>query len=104
MEVHPPLRAHLDGNWDSGSYSSDVAYVAPGIPQIKSQPGVVFNSRISLGGIKVASSDATLTLSFWVRNLFDEQHLYIRGYSITEGVQGVYNDPRTFGFEGNMRF
>jgi iron complex outermembrane recepter protein len=98
------LRAHLDGNWDSGSYSSDVAYVAPGVPQIKSQPGVVFNSRISLGGIKVASSDATLTLSFWVRNLFDEQHLYIRGYSITEGVQGVYNDPRTFGFEGNMRF
>jgi iron complex outermembrane receptor protein len=98
------LRAHLDGNWDSGSYSSDLAYVAPGVPQIRSQPGVVFNSRISLGGIKVASSNATLTLSFWVRNLFDEQHLYIRSYSITSGIQGTYNDPRTFGFEGNMSF
>jgi iron complex outermembrane receptor protein len=97
------LRAHLDGNWDSGSYSTD-RDPSPGLTAIKSQPGLVFNGRIAAGDIAVPSTGARLTLSFWVRNLFNEQHLYTRGISLTGGITGVYNDPRTFGFEGNMKF
>jgi iron complex outermembrane receptor protein len=98
------LRAHLDANWDSGSYSSTIAYVSPGIRQIRSQPGLVFNARVSLGDIELPSSGAKMTVSLWARNLFDEAHLYTRSYSITSGVSGVYNDPRTFGFEGKVNF
>ncbi|HEX4182062.1 MAG TPA: TonB-dependent receptor, partial [Caulobacteraceae bacterium] len=97
------LQAHLDGNWDSGSYDTD-RNPSPGLLAIKSQPGLVFNSRLSAGDIALKSSGATLTLSLWVRNLFDEQHLFSRSNSITGGVSGIYNDPRTFGFEGRIRF
>jgi iron complex outermembrane recepter protein len=96
------LRAHLDGNWDSGSYSTD-RDPSPTLRAIKSQPGLVFNGRIALGDIKL-DSGATLTLSLWSRNLLDEQHLYTRTNSITSGITGTFNDPRTFGFEGNVKF
>jgi iron complex outermembrane receptor protein len=98
------LRTHIDANWDSGSYSSGTAFVALNIPQIKSQPGLVFNGRIALSDIQLASSGERLTLSLWSRNLFNEQHMYTRSYSVTSGITGVYNDPRTFGFEGKMQF
>lgn len=96
------LQTHLDGNWDFGSYSTD-RDPSPGLLAIRSQPGLVFNGRIAAGNIEL-SSGATLTLSFWVRNLFDEQHLFTRNISITSGVTGTYNDPRTFGFEGRVHF
>jgi iron complex outermembrane receptor protein len=97
------LQAHLDGNWDSGAYSTD-RDPSPGLLAIRSQPGLVFNGRIAAADIALKSSGATLTLSLWVRNLFDEQHLFTRNISITSGVTGIYNDPRTFGFEGRIRF
>ena len=96
------LQAHLDGNWDSGSYDTD-RDPSPTLKAIKSQPGLVFNGRIALGDIKLASG-ARLTVSLWSRNLFDEQHLYTRTNSLTSGVSGAFNDPRTFGFEGNVKF
>jgi iron complex outermembrane receptor protein len=96
------LRAHLDGNWDSGSYGTD-RDPAPGVAAIKSQSGLVFNGRIALGDIQVAQG-SRLTLSLWARNLFNEQHLYTRSFSPTSGISGVFNDPRTFGFEGRASF
>ena len=99
---HFTLRAHLDGNWDSGSYGTD-RDPAPGVVAIKSQPGLVFNSRIAIGDIQVGQG-SRLTLSVWARNLFDEQHLYTRSLSVTSGINGVFNDPRTFGFEGRASF
>ena len=45
-----------------------------------------------------------MTLSLWSRNLFNEQHLYTRSLSVTSGISGVYNDPRTVGFEGRVSF
>ena len=97
------VRAHLDGNWDSGSYSTD-RDSSPTLPAIKSQPGLVFNGRISLADIGLASSGGRLTVSFWVRNLFNEQHLYTRTNSLTSGITGVFNDPRTLGFQGKIDF
>jgi iron complex outermembrane receptor protein len=40
----------------------------------------------------------------WVRNLFNEQHLVARSYSVGSGIYGYFNDPRTFGVQGNIQF
>jgi iron complex outermembrane receptor protein len=97
------MRLHLDGNWDSGSYGSTTAYVAPGVPQIKSQSGLTVNGRIELAGIQLAPN-AKMTVALWSRNLLDKQYLYTRSYSITGGVSGVFNTPREFGLEGKLKF
>ena len=54
--------------------------------------------------IQLTGSTALLTVSLWVRNLFDEQHLVARSYSVGSGVYGYFNDPRTFGVQGNVKF
>ncbi|MGZ6039283.1 MAG: TonB-dependent receptor, partial [Phenylobacterium sp.] len=97
------LRAHLDGNWAAGSYGTDRDPSAT-LRAIKSQESLVFNARISLANIGLASSTARLTLSLWARNLFDEQYLYTRNISLTSGISGNFNEPRTFGFEGKVSF
>ena len=97
------LRAHLDGNWDSGSYGSTTAFVAPGVPQIKSQSGLTVNGRIELGGIQLAPH-AQMSVALWARNLLDKEYLYTRSYSITGGVSGVFNTPREVGLEGRLKF
>jgi iron complex outermembrane receptor protein len=99
---HFTLRAHLDGNWNSGSYGTD-RDPSTTLKAIKSQPGLVFNGRISVGDIEL-SSGARLTVSLWARNLFNEQHVYTRSISLTTGITGVFNDPTTFGVEGKVKF
>ncbi len=97
------LRGHLDGAWDSGSYNSSTPN-AVGVLNPRSEPGVIFNTRVSVGDIEVANSGAKLTLSFWVRNLFNEQHLVARTYTTGTGDYGYFNNPRTFGGQANIRF
>ncbi|WP_343617073.1 TonB-dependent receptor plug domain-containing protein [Novosphingobium sp.] len=97
------LRGHFDGAWDSGYYGSSTPN-AVGVLNPRSQPGAVFNTRISLGDIELAGSGAKMTLSFWVRNLFNEQHVVNRTYSTGTGYYGYFNDPRTFGGQVNIRF
>jgi iron complex outermembrane receptor protein len=101
------LRFHLDGNWNNGYYTSggDVA-LAGGVfrEQLQTQAAIVVNGRVSVADIPLASSGGTLTLSFWVRNLFDEEHLTTRSLSVTGGVTGAFNDPRTFGVQASARF
>ena len=97
------LRGHFDGAWDSGSFGSSTPN-ATGVWNPRSQPGVVFNTRLSLGDIAMGGSDAKLTVSLWVRNLFNEQHLVARTYSVGSGVYGYFNDPRTFGGQANIKF
>ena len=91
------LRAHIDGNWDSGSYSTD-RDPSPTLKAIRSEPALVFNGRIAIGDIEL-SQGAKLTVSVWGRNLFNEEHLYSRSISATNGISGNFNDPRTFGIE-----
>jgi iron complex outermembrane receptor protein len=97
------LRAHVDGAWDSGSYNSSTPN-AVGVPNPLSQSGVVINTRLSAGDIGLGATGAKLTLSFWVRNLFNEQHLVARTYTPGTGTYGYFNDPRTFGGQANIRF
>jgi iron complex outermembrane receptor protein len=97
------LRGHFDGAWDSGSYGSSTPN-AVGIYNPRSESGIVFNTRLSVGDIALANSGAVATVSFWVRNLFNEQHLVARSYTVGTGIYGYFNDPRTFGAQVNVKF
>jgi iron complex outermembrane recepter protein len=97
------LRGHLDAAWDSGS-SNNSQPNAVGIPNPRSEPGIVFNTRISVGEIKLFGSDAKAAISFWVRNLFNEQHLVARTFAAGPGTYGYFNDPRTFGGQVQVKF
>jgi iron complex outermembrane receptor protein len=97
------VRAHLDGAWDSGSFGSSTPN-AVGVWNPRSQPGLVVNTRMALGNIDLAGSGADMTVSFWMRNLFNEQHLVARSYSVAQGIYGYFNDPRTFGVQANVKF
>jgi iron complex outermembrane receptor protein len=101
------LRFHVDGNWNNGYYtsSSDIA-LGGGVykEQLQSQAAIVVNGRVSVGDIPLASSGGTLTVSVWVRNLFDEEHMTTRSLSVTTGISGAFNDPRTFGIQASARF
>lgn len=96
------LKFHLDGNWDSGSYGTD-RDPSPTLKAIKSESGLVFNGRIALSDIELASG-ARLGIALWGRNLFNEEHLFTRTISLTSGTGGSFNDPRTYGIEGSVKF
>lgn len=91
------LRVHFDGIYASGSYSTD-RDPSPTLSAIRSQPALVFNGRLSLADIAV-SNRGKVSVSVWARNLFNEEHLYSRSISATNGISGNFNDPRTFGIE-----
>jgi iron complex outermembrane receptor protein len=96
------LQAHIDGSWDSGSYATD-RDPSPVLAAIKSQDGLVFNGRIGFTDIDLAGN-ATLSMSLWGRNLLNAEYLYSRNISSTNGVNGSFNEPRTFGFEAKVRY
>jgi iron complex outermembrane receptor protein len=104
------LRFHLDGNYDSGYYG---AYTDPGFnaltgvvtyKQPKGEAGLVFNGRIAIADIDLRNGGAKLTISAWARNLFNEEHIFLKSAAATSGVAGFFNEARTFGGELNIRF
>lgn len=104
------LRFHLDGNYDSGYYG---AYTDPGFnaltgvvtyKQPKGDAGLVFNGRIAVADIDVGNGGAKMTISAWARNLFNEEHVFLKSAAATSGVAGFFNEARTFGAELNMKF
>jgi iron complex outermembrane recepter protein len=103
------LRAHLDGNFNNGFYGNytdseyDPVTRAVRYKQPKGEKALVFNGRLAFADIDVGSSDAKLTVSVWARNLFNEQHLFYKSGTPRGGVQGFFNDPRTFGIEANIK-
>jgi iron complex outermembrane receptor protein len=105
------IRAHIDGNYDGGYYStgSNPVYVGPGSPANVYQPttdkAFVVNSRVALADVAMGgSTGARMSFAVWTRNLFNEQHLFYKSLSPTSGTSGFYNEPRTFGGEVNLRF
>jgi len=103
------LRVHLDGNYDSGFYvaSADPVYTGPGaagnVYNPKSDAAFIVNGNLALADIAL-HGDAMLTVSVWSRNLFNEQHLFYKTVSTTTGVSGMFNEPRTFGVQGQVKF
>ncbi|HEX7781507.1 MAG TPA: TonB-dependent receptor [Sphingobium sp.] len=104
------VRFHLDGNYDSGYYG---AYTDPGYnaltgvvtyKQPKGDSGLIFNGRVSLANIDLGNGGAKMTISAWARNLFNEEHVFLKSAAATSGVAGFFNEARTFGGELNMKF
>ena len=92
-------RFHLDANYADATYSFQAE-------PVKTDSSFIVNGRVGLSDIPVGSFGQTLTLSLWVRNLFDETNIYRRS-AANAAVLGDYanfNPPRTFGIEGSVRF
>ncbi len=91
------LRAHLDGNWADGQYTSTT-------DPTQSDDSFVVNGRLALGDIKLTGSDATLQVALWARNLFNEKYAFLRNTNAALGTYGIFNEPRLYGVEANIRF
>lgn len=92
------LRMHLDANIANGYHSSSSEATL-------TDKSFVVNGRLALGDIDI-SRGGMLQLALWARNLFNEQHTFYKSvgaYSVT-GTYGMYNEPRTFGFDATVRF
>ncbi|WP_353216746.1 TonB-dependent receptor [Sandarakinorhabdus sp.] len=89
----------------------DLAYagsISSGNNVITSPPtgsSVLANARIALTEIDLGTSGAKLEIAIWSRNLFDRDVLTARGFNTaTRFETGVYNDPRTFGIDLQVRY
>ena len=71
------------------------------VKQPKGDEAMIVNARIALTDIPTAAGKATV--SIWSRNLLNEEHVFYKSQSVTAGVNGFFNDPRTFGFEINLK-
>ena len=100
---------HLDVNYDAGYYINytdvefDPVSRAVRYTQPKGDKAFIVNARVSLADIKLGSDDTKMTLSIWSRNLLNEQHVFYKSASARAGVSGFFNDPRTFGFDINIK-
>ncbi len=104
------VRLHLDGNYDNGYYGNytdaeyDTVTRAVRYSQVKGDKSLIFNGRIALADFDMGKSNAKFTVSVWARNLFNEEHVFYKSGSPRAGVQGFFNDPRTFGIEANIKY
>ena len=89
--------AHADADAADGQYTSTTD------PTV-SDKSLIVNARLALGDIRVADAGGVLQLSLWARNLLNEQHTFLKNTNASLGVYGIYNEPRTFGAEANMKF
>ncbi len=92
------LRAHIDGNIANGynTFSGET---------VLTDKSAVFNGRLSLGDIDVGRG-GKLQLALWSRNLFNEEHAFLRSNApfAAIGTYGIFNEPRTFGVDGTISF
>ncbi len=92
------IRAHLDAN------------IAKGYRSMAAEPTLTDNSLVVNGRLAVAGIDltrgASLELSLWSRNLFNEQHTFVRSHAAyaAGGDYGIFNEPRTYGIDATVRF
>ena len=103
------IKAHIDANYDNGYFANytDTTYDpvtrAVRYAQPKGDKAFVVNGRFAVADIDMGRGDAKLTIAVWARNLFNEQHLFYKSGSPSAGVQGFFNDFRTFGIEANIK-
>ena len=92
------LRAHLDAN------VSDPYRALPGEPTL-SDSSFLVNGRLALGDIDIGR-DARLEFALWSRNLFNRQQVFLRSVAANAvtGPYGIFNEPRTFGADVQVKF
>ncbi len=90
------LSGHLDANYADGQTTSTTD------PTL-SDPSFIVNGRVAVSDIHLASGP-TMQISFWSRNLLDEQHAFVKNYNAALGTYGIFNEPRTFGVEARVKF
>jgi iron complex outermembrane receptor protein len=95
--VGATFRAHLDANYGDKQFTSTT-------DRTPSQPYTLVNARVAIADIPLQAQDARLEVAAWSRNLFNEQHAFLRNYSSALGVFGIFNEPRTYGVEARVRF
>ncbi len=91
------LGFHIDGNFADGHYTSSTD------PNLSDKP-VVFNGRLSLSDIGLSDAGAKMQLALWSRNLFNEQHVFLRNFNAALGTYAIFNEPRTFGLDATIKF
>ncbi len=91
------LKAHLDANWSDGQYTTTTD------PTLSDKSFIV-NGRLTLADIAMGDNQPDLQLSIWSRNLLDESHAFMRNTNVALGTYAIYNEPRTFGIEANVKF
>ena len=114
-------KLHLDANYSQSTQAFDQFAT-------HNDASFIVNGRLSLADIAPGFGGSKLTLSLWVRNMFDKQYVFRRDPSNSlpavqtaavsgvpnvlaignvGGVQGDYgnfNAPRTFGLEAAVTF
>ncbi len=91
------LKFHLDGNWSDGYYTSEY-------DQMLTDSSFVVNARVALVDVPLNTTGSTIAFSLWARNLLDEEHLFYKLNSSALGQTGIFNDPRTYGFDVTVNF
>lgn len=93
------LRLHFDANYASEQYSFQSE-------DVLTDSSFVVNASLALADIPLNSGGTKATVNLWVRNLFNEDHIYRRS-DANNSILGSYanfNPPRTFGLQGTVNF
>ncbi|MGU3390612.1 TonB-dependent receptor [Sphingomonas sp. M1A8_2b] len=108
------LKFHLDGNYSQATQAFDQFAT-------KNDASFLVNGRVALANIRVSDTNM-VTISAWVRNMFDKQYIFRRDPSNSLpgaptsatstsgsinnilGDYGNFNAPRTFGAEASVKF
>ncbi len=108
------VKLHLDANYSQSTQSFDQF-------DTHNDASLLFNGRLALADIGMAGTAQKLTVSAWVRNMFDTQYVYRRDPSNSLpsvqatnvlvgsignvlGDYGNFNAPRTFGVDATVTF
>jgi iron complex outermembrane receptor protein len=99
--VHPAfgatLKAHLDANFADSQRTSTT-------DPTRSDKSFTMNGRLALADIKLGEGAPDMQLSVWSRNLTNESYAFLRNTNAALGTYAIFNEPRTFGVEANVKF
>lgn len=92
------LRAHIDANLSDGYRG------LPGEPTLSDRSFLV-NGRLALTDIDLGNG-GRIEFALWSRNLFNRDQVYLRSNAAAAatGPYGIFNEPRTFGGDIQVRF
>ena len=91
------MSAHLDANYATSQFTSSN-------DPTKSDNSFTVNGRLSLGGLRMKDTGAELKFSLWARNLTNKSYAFVKNFNASLGTYGIFNEPRTYGLEANVKF